>query len=195
MDPRGLADLKANLRQLLYGFIPGLRGGYVYQRLARVLRVGGPGGEAGLLDARYTADVQPLRPDGADDPVWPAILGVPLPQLWVGPQRGIMVLPCVGAVLRLGFLYGDPSCPYLAPYSSAGFDVPSAGEAEIVISQGISEIRIAPDGTITLGGAGAAPLVKEGVLDWAGGHSHPSHGAPPTQPIPPGLTTSKVVGL
>lgn len=121
---------QAALRQLV-----GERGGRTAMMRARVTK-GAPtqGGTADLLQPRYVVDVQPLRPDGKDDDEWPVLADVEVPVLWAGPQRGVLGLPSVGSIVRIGFYYDDVSQPYIDGVLAYGWDVPAVAVDELTIA-------------------------------------------------------------
>lgn len=162
---------------------------YTGTRRARVVKLRS---SAGVVDGdhpRYAVDVQPLTPDGADDTSWPVVPDVPLPVRWAGAQRGIFALPSVGAVVRLGFDYADPSHPYIDDVLGDGTAVPAAAADTLLIQAGTTRIEIAPDGVVTitgtevrLGEAGDM-LVRVGALvAWLNGHTHPTPSGPSSAP-------------
>jgi hypothetical protein len=124
---------------------------------ARVVK-GGPteGGKAELLAPRYVVDVQPLLPDGGDDPSWPVLSDVEVPVLWAGAQRGVFGLPAPGSIVRLGFYYDDPSQPYVDGVLAYGWDVPAVAVDELVLAVNVNvRVRLTPDGIEVFG-----PVVK-----------------------------------
>lgn len=145
---------QAALRKLV-----GERGGRTMMMRARVVK-GAPteGGKPDLLTRRYVVDVQPLRPDGADDDEWPVLADVEVPVLWAGPNRGVFGLPAPGAIVRLGFYYDDPSQPYVDGVLAYGFDVPAVTVDELTIAVNADvRVKLSPAGIEVFG-----PVVKLG---------------------------------
>src|SRR5690606_8620283 len=109
------------IRNLVLEAFPWMRGHHAPVR-ARVVKVHEKGGRIGAFNRRYSVDVQPLLPDGSDDPEAPVIPDVEIPTLWAGPGRGVFALPVVGSIVRLGWYYHDPAHPYIDAILGDGFD-------------------------------------------------------------------------
>lgn len=202
-----LAELRGAIARVVRSAFPWIASGLVFERYARVVAVRAEAGTSGPLQPRYAVDVQPLTPDLQEDPDWPAIANVPCPVLAVGAGAGVYGLPAVGSVVRLGFAYGAPTCPYVAGVTTWGWTVPDGVSGAIVLRhQSGAEIRLNADGvtitggtvrvaeTVVLGGEGAQRLATE---RWVSGvfatHVHANHGVPPTpNGDVPGALTERV---
>lgn len=165
---------------------------YTGTRRARVVKLRSSAGVVDTDHPRYAVDVQPLTPEGGDDPTWPVVPDVPLSVGWAGTQRGIFALPSVGVVVRLGFDYADPSHPYIADVLGDGTDVPAAAPDTLLIQSGATQIKIGPDGVVTISaaevrlGQGGDMLARVGALvAWANSHTHPSPAGPTSAPTNP----------
>lgn len=170
---------------------------YTSTRRARVVKLRAAAGPVDGDHPRYAVDVQPLTPDGADDPSWPVVPDVPLPVRWAGQNRGIFALPSVGHVVRLGFDYADPSHPYIDDVLGDGTMVPAAPANTLLIQAGSTKIEIAPDGVVTITGAelrlgqAADMLVRVGELvSWLNSHTHPTPAGPSSAPTNPAVAAS-----
>lgn len=133
------------LRSLVGEAFPELKG-FPFQVHGKVVKAYQPGGRG-----TYAVDVQLLGRDGdilEDLPVLPA---VELSPIWAGPSRGIYALPPVGATVRVGFYYADPSQPYIDAVLADGFDSPAHPAGSLLIQQanGI-KIEIESGGTIRI---------------------------------------------
>lgn len=151
----GTDELRRLIAVALRGLLPELAAQPVVR--ARVVKVHGAAGPASELEPRYSVDVEVLRRDGEVAADWPVVPDVPVPVLWAGPGRGVYCLPATGAVVRLGFEYGDRNRPYIESVTAEGFDVPGHAQGELLIAAGASRVRIKGDGKIEIvGGEGLA---------------------------------------
>jgi hypothetical protein len=148
MDPRVMLDSLVKLLRQKWPWVDMPKGPI----LARVVKVYGDTGAIEELRQRYCIDVQVLLQDGSDDTSWPVIPEVPLPIIWGGSNTGIFCAPAVGAVVRVGFEYGDINRPYVESISGLRGSAPSRPDGGLLIRQGDNEIRIAGDGSITIKG-------------------------------------------
>jgi len=162
-----LGELRTSLATLVRALFPSL-GGPRGPIRARVTAVHEGGGASSELEPRYSVDVQPLAPDGSPDPDLPELPDVPLGVLWAGPGRGLFALPTVGAIVRVGFEYGDLGRPYIESCTAEGYDVPGHPQGRLVLMGGGARIAIEADGTIRVGGGGTVH-VDGGRVVLAGG--------------------------
>lgn len=152
------------LRALVREAIPELHG-IVYAVKGRVIKVYEAAGPMGSGRAAYAVDVQVLDADGLPRQDLPPLANVELPVIWAGPGRGIYCLPPVGAIVRVGFYYGDPSRPYVAAVLGDGYEAPAHPVGELVIQQADGvQIRMEPSGRIVLRPAANQPVRVEGDL-------------------------------
>jgi len=175
-------DLSTSLARLVRAVVPEVERmpGCV---LARVKKVHAAGGRMTGLEPRYSVDVQVLAPDGSDDGDWPILPDVEISVLWAGPNRGVYCTLAEGAIVRVGFEYGDVNRPYIESITGRGYDAPDhpvgawvvqSGDTRVEISAG-GEVRIVgmsgvtidagSDGTVELKGASvklSAPAVDLG---------------------------------
>lgn len=145
-------ELKAAIATLVRALVPeatGPRGPIV----ARVTAIRTAGGQMDALEPRYSVDVQPQLAAGGDDPAMPEIPDVPMPVLWAGPGRGVYCQPAVGALVRIGFEYGDWHRPYIESVTGYGFEAPATTQGAFVIRSGAARIEIGVDGSIDVTGS------------------------------------------
>lgn len=162
MDPVGVTDLAGTLSVLLEQLVPGLRGGFLAERRARVLAVHVSSGPVDAFTPQCAVDVQPLTSEGQPDGAWPAIGGIAWPIAGAGVGRGAIALPSVGAVVGLRFLYGDPTQPAVSPLGWLGAAAAPSGldpsrPGAFVVRQPTAELLVLDDGTVeaTVGGGTA----------------------------------------
>lgn len=170
---------------------------------AKVVAVRPGSGPADADHPKPSLDVQPLRKDGAEDADWPVIPDVPVDVLWPGAGRGVFGLPPVGAVVRLGFEYRDPSRPFIAGFVADGYSVPDHGGDLVLAHSDAVQIRVTAAGVIEIRGmdirlgTGAAALVRSTIASWLNGHTHLFSGTgavgTPTTPWVPGGDESQGV--
>lgn len=152
-------ELKRSMGALFRGLFPDLflrAQGPIY---ARVLKVREPTGTATPLEPRYSVDVRPLTADLDEDPSWPDLPDVELQQLWAGPGRGVWCSPEVGAIVRVGFMYGDPGRPYIEGLTGYGYSVPAHPSARFLVQSGAAKVEITTSGDIVIQGG---QIVAEG---------------------------------
>ena len=166
MDPR----LKA-LRTVIKASFPELAG-YQYPIRARVVAVREAGGPMRANAPRYAADVKPLRPDWTEDPDRPVIPDVEIPVIWAGPNRGVYCLPAVGAIVRVGWYYGDPAHPYIDAVLGYGFDCPDHPSGSFIVQAGDAKIAINPDESILV--QSTCKVVVEAPAVEIAGDIHPA---------------------
>ena len=98
-------------------------------------------GKVVAVDAqKFTVDVQP---DDTDTPLLPKCN---ILTLWATATQRIVVLPKVGDSVVVGFLWGDPTQPFVMGFVS---DTGSAGK-HFVIEQGSSRIEMLEDGALQI---------------------------------------------
>lgn len=114
---------------------PELAGAYHLPRFARVLAVADPPVAAGLCDdfrPRYAVDLEVLGPDGEADPELPHLLGVALPVLGGGTERGFYAFPEEGTVVVVSFAYGLPNRPFILQILPHGLSLPQVPKGDQV---------------------------------------------------------------
>ena len=147
---KGTGELKANLAALIREVFPELNG-FQYPIKGRVTKVHEAGGKVGEFQKKYSIDVQPLKADGSTDAEKPVIPDVPIDIQWAGANRGMLSLPLVGSVVRIGFYYWDPSLPYVDGILADGYSVPDHPLGSFIIQQknGVF-VRFQPNGDIEI---------------------------------------------
>ena len=96
-------------------------------------------GKVVAVDAqKFTVDVQP------DDPDTPLLPKCQILTLWSTSTQRIVVLPNVDDAVVIGFLWGDPTQPFVMGFVSET----GSGAKHFVIEQGKSRIEIAEDGAL-----------------------------------------------
>lgn len=131
MDEQQIAErLKATIRQLLPEIL--VNG----TRLARVVAVHNQAGIGNLWQRRfYAVDLTVLDTEGDDDPEFETLYDVELPQGWGRASGGLFARPQVGAVMRIGFDYGDKDKPYIISGTSRGVvRVPGGESGEFLVA-------------------------------------------------------------
>ncbi|GEM44837.1 phage baseplate assembly protein V [Deinococcus cellulosilyticus] len=114
---------------------------------------------------RYSVDVQPILPDGSNDPERDVLLDVSLPVQWAGHNRGIFCLPDIGAVCLVGFVDGNAAFPYVHSFLPDGFYLPSVSPGDCIILWSGGEIKLKegnPGLSITI--SGMAEITANTVL-------------------------------
>lgn len=103
-------------------------------RIVAVYTGAGRGGTNGV----YTVDVQPL--DAAGRPKGPVLPHLAIPTIWVGDGVGVLAIPPVGALARVGWY--ETGEPYLDAVLPDGYSLPaqSQGRLRIVHPSGIIEV-------------------------------------------------------
>lgn len=175
-------ETKESLRALIDLLYPELGERTYVPFRGRVTAVHGDAGDVQPSSGprRYSVDVQPILPDGTDDPSRTSIPDVPLPVQWIGPGQGIFCLPEAGSVVLVGFVDGNGSFPYVHSILPDGWDVPGVQPGQLLIK--FADGHIVVDGTgitltassvlvnsadINLGGTGGRRLACIGDLVWA----------------------------
>lgn len=158
----GAGELRSAIERILRSMFPALMAprGPV---LARVTSVHTGGGAMSALEPRYSADVQILDAGGNVDATWPEIPDVELPVLWAGPGRGVYCVPTAGAVVRVGFEYGDYSRPYIETITGRGYAAPVHEQGKFIVAGNGAVIEISADGDVTIRGAGSVDVVGASV--------------------------------
>ncbi len=152
----------------------------IYARIEKVST------DKGLVDEtakRFSADVQPLDNNLVDDPDLNLITDVPFDAFFFGSAGVVYAVPDVGAIARLGFMYGNPAFPFIQSVTNEKQTIPagSAGEFRIETSKGV--ILQLKDDKINI----KTPKFNtdlERLLDVASEHTHltGAPGAPTSSP-------------
>lgn len=111
-------------------------------RVEAVYQKAGQGGETGV----YAVDVQPL--DAAGQPVGPILPHLTIPTIWVGPSRGILAIPPVGSLVRVGWY--ESGEPYLDAILPDGMTLPKQDAGGLTIVHPSARIEILPTGDINI---------------------------------------------
>lgn len=146
-----------NLRKALLNFLhmlfPELRDGTHLAHRARVLALHGEAGDVVQAGPRrYSVDVQPLTPDGQDDPVRAPIHDVPLELIWTGPQgRGLYALPAVGSMVLVAYIGGNASYPYVDRVLPDGHETSAVEDGELLIRhRNGTQVRLSREGHLEI---------------------------------------------
>lgn len=172
---------------------------------ARVVTARVVAGLATSVAPKASVDVQPLLPGGEPDPSWPLLAEVPVDIGQGGVGRMQLALPQPGAVVRVGFYYGDPADPYIEATLAEGNVLPSMGAGDLWVQLGAGvRLRVgdavveviaprveiqSPD--VRLGQA-LDELVRASFLDAFAAHTHPTPSGPsgpPSAPLAPARST------
>lgn len=134
-----LKKLESIIRRALFTIEPNF-GKFDRPIYAKVVKVNFAGGKVDDSSKAYSVDLQPLLKDLTIDPDFEKIQDVPLNIGTFGNGGVIYCTPKTGAIVRLAFMYNDPSYPYIVNLTNEGLKLP-AGAAD--------EYRIeTPDGVI-----------------------------------------------
>lgn len=148
------AQLKVAFLNLMRASFPELRDGTHLPLKARVLAVSGAAGDvdAGAGPRLYSVDVQPLTPDGDDDPTRHPIRDVALEMGWPGPgARGLYHLPEKGSIVRVAFYGGSAAHPYVEGIVPDGWGVPAVRPGELLVQhRSGTTVRLTPEGVLEI---------------------------------------------
>lgn len=150
------------LRSVIGEAFPEQLHGMPYAVRGTVLRVYAAAGRMGEDEPpRYAADVRMIDRSGQVRDDLPPLTEVEIPVLWAGQQRGIYCLPPVGATVRVGFDYADPSRPYVDAVLGDGFEAPAHVAGSLLIQQADgTKIEIDAAGYIRVATGGAEVLLE-----------------------------------
>jgi hypothetical protein len=113
--------------------MPGQSGNFGSIVYGRILTVNRPGGSVDIKSKGYSVDVQILNRDLSPDNNLEPIKDVPIDPVIFGNKTAILGIPLVDMIVRVGFMYRDPSYPYIAGITAEQDSFPSALLAETLI--------------------------------------------------------------
>lgn len=124
-------DVKA-IKRIIYRLFPELTGKWHVPRWGKVVALPELPREGDLSDRfypRYAADIALLDEKGRelDKPVLQA---VPLPVPGIGDHAGRLEPPNIGAIVELGFIFGQPDKPFIRTVLPLGWKLPAIKEGE-----------------------------------------------------------------
>lgn len=128
-----LQKIEQVVRQAIAKVMPGQSGNFGTTVYGRILKVNRPGGAVDNRSKGFSVDVQVLLPDLAPDPNLEPILDVPIDPVVFGNKTAVLGLPLVDMVVRVGFMYRDPSYPYIQGITAEQDSFPSAVLAETLV--------------------------------------------------------------
>lgn len=100
---------------------------------AKVIKVNSTAGKVDETKKQYSVDVQPLLKNLTPDPSFEKIIDVPLNVGTFGNGGVVYCSPKVGAIVRLGFMYSDPTFPFIINITNEGISVPKGSLEEFRI--------------------------------------------------------------
>ena len=126
------------IRRVLFIIAPNL-GKYDKTIYARVLKAKFKGGKVDESNKGFSVDLQPLSKDLSVDDNFEKLVDVPIDSQNFGGGGVVYVVPKKGAIVRLSFMYNDPSFPYVESITSEGETLPegTADEFRIETADGV----------------------------------------------------------
>lgn len=133
-----LKKLETVIRRALFNIDPAF-GKFDRTLFARVLKVNVGGGKVDDAKKAYSVDLQPLLKDLSPDTSFEKIIDVPLVVGTFGNGGVVYCTPKAGTVVRLGFMYSDPSFPYIVGLTGEGLELPdgTADEFRVETPNGV----------------------------------------------------------
>lgn len=157
---------------------------------AKVLKANFKGGKVDIRGKGYSVNVQVLNKDLTEDSSWKQITDVPLDPATFGEDGVVYTVPKVGAIVRLAFMYNDPSFPYIQSITAENQSIPEGSANELRIEIGEIAFQIKKDSLIFRTKNYNTDM--EVLIDKILNHTHLGNMGAPTSPtsgsIPPGLT-------
>jgi len=152
----------------------------------RINRINIRAGKVDDTKKRFSVDVQPLRKGLDDDPNLSPILDVPFDSMLFGNNGGVFSAPARGAIVRIGFMYDDPSLPFIHAVTNEGRTIPAAESAAIRIESDSGAVFQIKDGKISFK-VGSFNTDLETFLDEFLAHNHLGNLGSPTGPPASGV--------
>lgn len=124
-------DIKT-IKRIIYRLFPEMTGRWHLPRWGKVVRLPELPKEGDLSDRflpRYAADVVLLDEQGVELDV-PPLQVVPLPIPGIGDHAGRLEPPAIGAIVELGFIFGQPDKPFIRTVLPLGWKLPTIKEGE-----------------------------------------------------------------
>ena len=100
---------------------------------AKVIKVNFNGGKVDEYNKRYSVELQPLNKDFSENKNYEKIIDVPFDIQIFGGSGVVYSVPKKGAIVRMGFMYNEPSFPYVAGVTAEGLELPKGSEDEFRI--------------------------------------------------------------
>jgi hypothetical protein len=100
------------VKRAVFKLKPGF-GAFDYPMFARVTKCNLGGGSVSYKSKGLSVDLQPLNKNLSDNLNFPPIIDVAIPLQSFGNNGACVAIPKVGAIVRLAFMYSDPSMPYI----------------------------------------------------------------------------------
>jgi len=127
-----LKKLEAVIRRALFMIEPAF-GKFDRVLFARIIKVNFRGGSVDDAGKAFSADLQPLLKDMSPDTSFDKIIDVPLVVGTFGNGGVVYCTPKAGSIVRLGFMYSDPSFPYIVGLTGEGLKFPDGTADEFRI--------------------------------------------------------------
>ncbi len=141
--------LEGAIQRVVKSLIPTI-GVFDSPRFGRVLAVNTKGGKVDQSNKRFSVDVQILKKDFSIDNNFGSIKDVPIDSGNFGNGGVVYCTPKKNAIVRVAFMYNDPSFPYIQNITNEGFNIPEGSEAEYRIETKDGVILQLKDGKITI---------------------------------------------
>lgn len=100
------------VKRAVFKLKPGF-GAFDYPMFARVTKCNLNGGAVSFKSKGLSVDLQPLNKNFSDNLNFLPIVDVAIPLQPFGTNGACIAIPKVGAIVRLAFMYADPSMPYI----------------------------------------------------------------------------------
>lgn len=121
------------IKRIIYRLFPELTGNWHLPHLAKVVALPElpQGGElSDRFYPYYAADLKLLDAQLVERENVPVLQAVPLPIPGVGAQAGRLEPPAIGAIVEVGFAYGNPDKPFIRTVLGLGWELPAIKEGE-----------------------------------------------------------------
>jgi len=128
-----LQKIEQVVRQAIVKVFPGIAGNFGAVVYGRILAINRPGGKVDNASKGYSVDVQVLNPDLSEDTNVEPVKDVPIDPVLFGNKTAILGIPLVDMVVRIGFMYRDPSYPFIMGITAEQDAFPAALAAETLV--------------------------------------------------------------
>lgn len=142
--------------------------------------------DGGLVDDRqkgFSVDVQPLQKDLSDDTNFEKIIDVPIDSNLFNNNGAVYHVPNAGSIVRLAFMYNDPSFPFVVSISNEGATLPKGVQGEFRIDDGKGTIFQIASGKINFKTKKGRNSDLDTLIDIALSHTHLGNMGAPTSAV------------
>jgi len=175
------------VRRVFFTIFPNV-GKYDKSFFARVVKVNVEGGKVDGTNKRYSVDVQILQGNFEVDDNFEKIVDVPLDCYNFGGGGVMYVTPKAGAIVRIRFMYNDPSFPYVESVTAEGADIPEGAVDEFRIQTANGTILQIKEGKVNIKTSKINTDIDT-IIDNTLNHTHLGNTGAPTSPpsggVPP----------